>query len=237
MSLQKMGLDWAERGILPDSVIRYGIRRLCRDRLRQEHDGGCEREQQSFREHLEAARRGPIAPVPELANEQHYEVPSAFYDRSLGARKKYSCCHWDDSTPNLDAAEERALAITCERAQLEDGDRILELGCGWGSLTLWMAEHYPASQITAVSNSASQREFIESELARRGFDHVTIITRDVNELELEEEFDRVVSVEMFEHMRNYERLLDAIAAGLEPDGRVLVHIFCHRHVPYDFATE
>jgi cyclopropane-fatty-acyl-phospholipid synthase len=235
--LQHSVIRLAERGAIPDTLIRWGIRRMCEQRLRSDMPEDAEARQRLTEDFLAAMRRAPIAPVPEKANEQHYEVPPGFFEHVLGKHLKYSCCFWPDGVADLDGAEAAALAVTCERAGIADGMRILELGCGWGSLTLWMAEHYPASSITAVSNSHAQRQHIESRAAARGMGNVRVITADMNELALEERFDRVVSVEMFEHMRNYERLLGRIAGWLAPDGRLFVHVFCHRAVPYEFGSD
>ncbi|MCA9297813.1 MAG: class I SAM-dependent methyltransferase, partial [Phycisphaerales bacterium] len=182
-------------------------------------------------------REGPVAPVPELANEQHYEVPASFFGCVLGAHRKYSGCWWPDGVETLDDAERAALEVTCERAGLADGMRILELGCGWGSLSLWMAEAYPNASILAVSNSASQRAYIEGEASSRGLTNLRVVTKDMNEFETSERFDRVVSIEMFEHMRNYEVLLRRISTWLRPGGRLFVHVFAHRTTPYAFEVE
>ncbi len=230
-------IDLAERGRLPDALIRYGIRRLCRQRLALEHADDPMRQHEILMRRIDELRESAIAIHTDAANEQHYEVPAAFYERALGRHLKYSSCYWPEGVANLDQAEAAMLTLSSERAQLADGQDILELGCGWGSLTLWMAEHYPGSRITAVSNSHSQRAFIEARAAERGLDNVNIITCDVNHLELDGSFDRVVSVEMFEHMRNYRRLLANIAGWLKPGGRLFVHIFCHREILYPFETE
>jgi cyclopropane-fatty-acyl-phospholipid synthase len=228
----------AERGLLPDSLIRLGIRRLCADRLRSERGGSLEAAWQRFRQVLDSLRTSSIAIETDAANAQHYELPPGFFELCLGRRLKYSSCYWDETTPDLDAAEVRMLGLYAERALLADGQTILELGCGWGSLTLWMAEHYPDSRITAVSNSRPQREFIEARCRERGFANVSVITRDINQLTLDAaQFDRVVSVEMFEHVRNYEHLLSRIADWLRPGGKLFVHIFCHRELMYPFETD
>jgi cyclopropane-fatty-acyl-phospholipid synthase len=227
-----------ERGLLADRVVRWGIRRLLRQRamtVRKQTPSEQLRANQQFLDHM---RSSPVALVPDKANEQHYEVPATFFECVLGPRRKYSCCWYPEGVTTLAAAEEAALAITCERAGIRDGMRVLELGCGWGSLTLWMAEHFPASQITAVSNSHSQREFIEGTCRKRGLDNVRVITSDMNEFRPPETgFDRVVSVEMFEHMRNWPKLLRRIASWLAPDGQLFVHIFCHRETVYEFETK
>jgi len=231
-------IDLAERGIIPDALLRVGIRRLCAQRLRDEHAGDVGLAWERARSLLQTLRESPIAIETDAANAQHYELPPRFFELCLGKRLKYSACWWDESTPNLDAAEERMLALYCERAQLADGQDILELGCGWGSLSLTMAERYPASRITAVSNSRPQREFIEAQCTQRGIRNLTVVTADVNRLEREAaHYDRVVSIEMFEHMRNYEMLLGRISSWLKSGGKLFVHIFCHRELMYPFETE
>ena len=228
--------DLAERGRLPDWLIRTGIRRLLRNRLREEHADQPEIHAETFADRIEALGRSEIAIETDAANEQHYEVPAAFYRRVLGRHLKYSSGLWGGGADDLDGAEARMLEVTCDRARLADGQRILELGCGWGSLTLWMGENFPASRITAVSNSSSQREYIMGEAASRGLDNIEVLTCDVNRLELDGGFDRVVSVEMFEHVRNYRQLLGRISGWLKPEGLLFVHIFCHRTLMYPFET-
>ncbi len=227
-------IDLAERGLLPDALIRTGIRRLCAKRLDDEHAGDMERADQRSRELLVSLCESPIAIETEAANEQHYEVPSRFFELCLGKRLKYSSCYYKTGTETLDEAEEAMLAIYCERAMLADGQRILELGCGWGSLTLWMAEHYPNARITGVSNSHGQRAHILRQAELRGLTNVEILTRDVNVLELDEQFDRIVSIEMFEHVRNHRELFKRLRGWLKDDGMVFVHIFCHRTLLYPF---
>ena len=229
--------DLAERGRVPDWLIRNGIRRLLRKRLREEHCDSPERQAAAFADRIDELARSEIAIETDAANEQHYEVPAAFYRRVLGRHLKYSSGMWSSDVDDLDAAEEKMLRVTVDRAQLEDGQRILELGCGWGSLTLWMGEKFPNSRITAVSNSSSQREYIMGEAARRGLGNIDVLTCDVNRLEVEPGFDRVVSVEMFEHVRNYRQLLGRISTWLKPDGLLFVHIFCHRTLMYPFETQ
>jgi len=215
----------AEHHILPDSLVRFGIKKLLKQRLQDEYANDPEQRNQRYQHLLENLRRSPIAIETGAANAQHYEVPSAFYQYALGKHLKYSSCYWDEQTDNLDQAEARMLAFTAERAELADGQHILELGCGWGSLTLWMAEHFPASHITAVSNSNSQREYIQQQANWRGFGNIEVMTCDVNQLTLDKRFDRIVSVEMFEHMRNYESLLSKIASWLKAEGKCLCIFF------------
>jgi cyclopropane-fatty-acyl-phospholipid synthase len=227
-----------ERDLLPDVLIRAGIRQLLAARLRGEDRGDPEAQQAHFMQLVEQLRASPVAIETQAANEQHYEVPSEFFLQVLGRHLKYSCCWFDPGVTELDAAEARMLALTCERARLADGERILELGCGWGSLTLWMAEHYPRASITAVSNSRTQKAFIDARAAERGLRNVEVVTCDANELEFpaERRFDRVVSVEMFEHMRNYQALLGRIAGWLRPGGTLFVHIFTHLRYAYPFEV-
>ncbi|MGD8972956.1 MAG: cyclopropane-fatty-acyl-phospholipid synthase family protein, partial [Desulfobacterales bacterium] len=180
--------------------------------------------------------QSPIAIQPHKANEQHYEVPPAFFRHVLGQHLKYSGCYWPTGVNSLDQAEAEMLTITCQRAELTDGLRVVELGCGWGSLSLWMAQNYPASQIMAVSNSRPQREFIESKITERNLHNLKVITADMNDFSTDRQFDRVVSVEMFEHMRNWPRLLERIDTWLKPDGSVFIHIFTHRRFAYTFEA-
>jgi cyclopropane-fatty-acyl-phospholipid synthase len=229
-------IEWTELGsFVPDPVIRHGIRRLLKQRLAEIHADDCERSAEIADRFVAMMDAGVVAPVPHLANEQHYEVPAEFFNQVLGRHLKYSACYWPQGVEDLVAAEAEALRVTCERAGLEDGMHILELGCGWGSLTLWMAEHYPNSTITAVSNSASQREFILQRARERGLDNVGVLTRDMNDFQTDQTFDRVVSVEMFEHMRNYRLLFERIRGWLRDDGQFFMHIFCHRSTPYEFV--
>ena len=231
-------LGMAERGHLPDALLRQGIRRLCAQRLREERDGGLEAQAARYAERISMLRSSPLAIHTDEANAQHYELPPAFFELCLGKRLKYSGCYYPRGDETLDQAEEAMLELYGERAELADGQSILELGCGWGSLTLWMAQRYPHARITAVSNSRSQREHIEGQCRARGLANVRVITCDVNTLELDPaQFDRCVSIEMFEHMRNYDMLMRLIALWLRPGGKLFVHIFAHRTLMYPFETQ
>ena len=230
-------LGLAERGLVPDALLRAGIRKMCAARLRDEHADDPDAAARRNAALIAELRQSPVAIHTDAANRQHYELPPAFFTRCLGPRLKYSGCYYPTGNETLAQAEEAMLALYCERAALADGQEILELGCGWGSLTLWMAGHYPNARITAVSNSAPQRAFIEAQCRERGFANVRVITCDVNRLELPaSNFDRCVSVEMFEHMRNYATLLGRIGGWLRPGGKLFVHIFCHRTLLYPFET-
>jgi cyclopropane-fatty-acyl-phospholipid synthase len=229
-------IHWVEQGLVPDGAVRMGVRRLLRQRLAELDSGNPEavaRHSQAFFDEL---RNAPLALLPEKANEQHYELPADFFAAVLGPHRKYSCCWWPQGVETLEQAEAAALAETCARASLADGQRILELGCGWGSLSLWMAERFPGSRITAVSNSHSQRMFITAEAAARGLGNLEVITCDFNDFETAGRFDRVVSVEMFEHLRNWPRAFSNIARWLNPQGRFFMHVFAHREAPYPFEV-
>ncbi|MBS0579102.1 MAG: class I SAM-dependent methyltransferase [Proteobacteria bacterium] len=230
-------LGLAERGLLPDAVVRLGIRRQCAARLREESAGGLAAQESRLQERLALLRGGELAVHTQAANAQHYELPSGFFEHCLGPRLKYSCAYYPRGDESLAEAEEAMLALYAERAQLADGMDVLELGCGWGSLTLWMAARYPRMRIVAVSNSAEQRRFIESRCRALALDNVHVMTADINRLTLPAAaFDRCVSIEMFEHLRNYELLMARIAQWLRPDGKLFVHIFAHRTHIYLFET-
>ena len=231
-------LGLAERGLLPDLLLRAGIRQQCARRLAQCNDGGVTGWQDRNQKLLEHLHQGPLAIHTDAANTQHYELPARFFELCLGRRLKYSACYFPTATTSLDEAELAMLALYAQRADLHDGQDVLELGCGWGSLTLWMAERFPRSHITAVSNSNSQRLHIQAQCQLRGLDNVQVITRDVNDLELTAgSFDRCVTVEMFEHVRNHALLLEHISRWLRPGGLLFVHIFAHRHAAYPFDTD
>ncbi len=223
-------IECAERGFVPDWLIRVGIRRLLGSRLQASSAG-------QLSEFTNQLRNSPLAVETDAANQQHYEVPAAFFEKVLGPRLKYSSCFFPTPKTTLAEAEENMLRQTCERAEIEDGMRVLELGCGWGSLTLWIAERFPACQLTAISNSASQRQFIESRAAAKGLKNVQVLTADMRDFDIGQQFDRVVSVEMFEHMRNYELLFRRVSGWMTSEGKAFVHVFCHRDTPYLFETE
>ena len=231
-----LGIELAERGFVPSPVVRMGIRRLLRSRIRDEERRHADREAALAR-FIAGMEGGDVAPVPALANEQHYEVPAAFFRTALGSHMKYSSGFWPDGVTTLDASEEAMLRLTALRAGIADGHRILELGCGWGSFSLWAAEHFPSSRVVGVSNSASQREFILGEARRRGLANIEIITCDMNRFEAPGTFDRVVSVEMFEHMRNWPELFRRISGWLVPGGKLFIHVFASARFAYLFETE
>jgi cyclopropane-fatty-acyl-phospholipid synthase len=233
-----VGIALAERGLVPEPVVRAGIRMLLRERLAQESRRFADREA-ALRRFVEGMAAAELAPSPQVANRQHYEVPPAFFQLVLGAHLKYSSALWEPGTETLDQAEAAMLALTCTRADLRDGQAVLELGCGWGSLSLWMAERYPASRFLAVSNSRPQGEFIRAQADARGLSNLEVRTADMNGFTPGEgaRFDRIVSVEMFEHMRNWPELLRRVAGWLAPDGRLFVHVFAHRRFAYPFEVD
>ncbi len=230
-------INWIEQGYVPDRIIRKGIRRLLKQRLHEIHADDAEQLGLFKQTFIEAMHAAPIALSPDKANEQHYEVPAEFYQHVLGKFNKYSCAYWDPDTGRLDDAEFKALYLSCQHANLENGQQILELGCGWGSLTLWMAEHYPDSQITAVSNSHSQRQHIEKTAAAKQLNNIHVITNDMNDFDTDMHFDRIVSIEMFEHMRNWAELFKRVASWLKPGGEFFMHIFTHRNAAYTFEVK
>ena len=228
-------IDLVEQGRIPDRITRFGIRRLLKARLAKEQKryGAPD----ALARFIDSMTSSPLAINTVDANSQHYEVPTAFYDQVLGQHKKYSCCYFDEHVHNLSSAEEAMLELSCERAALEDGMEILELGCGWGSLTLWMGRHFPNAKITAVSNSSTQKDYIDQVAADEGMTNITVVTCDMNDFATDQQFDRVVSIEMFEHMRNYQILFERIASWLKPDGKLWFHIFVHQTLPYFFQDD
>jgi cyclopropane-fatty-acyl-phospholipid synthase len=230
MNILAFAIDAAERAPLPDSLTLAGIDYLC---------GRTKRRLSLVPDETEAAfttamRYYPVATHTDDANAQHYEVPAEFFELVLGPQRKYSCCRYPSKTTTLEDAEIVALAETIAHADIQDGQTILELGCGWGSLSLYLAAHFPYARIMSVSNSASQRAYIESQIAARGLSNLDVITQDMNVFTPDETFDRIVSVEMFEHMSNWQILLERAREWLNPDGRLFMHVFTHRNRSYRF---
>ncbi len=232
MSLWYMRL--VETNRVPDWLIRAVLRRSLTQTLKRRYRTSLEERTAEKRALIKKLRQSPIAIHTDDPNRQHYEVPSDFFRVVLGKRLKYSCCYWPDGKTSLDEAEEAMLRLTCERARLEDGMEVLDLGCGWGSLSMWIAEQYPHCRVLAVSNSHTQREYIEGQCRARGYGNVEVMTADVVEFDAERRFDRVLSIEMFEHMKNYDLLMARIASWLKPEGMLFVHIFSHREHAYEF---
>ena len=233
----KVLINLAEKGFLPDLLIRLGIKRLCGQRLSETNTLGLEALENSHQQWIDLLTESPVAIVPEKANEQHYEVPPKFFELVLGANLKYSSGYWSKEVFSLDESEYEMLKITCERAGLVDGQDILELGCGWGSLTCFMAQKFPNSKITAVSNSKDQRNFIQQKNDKLNLQNIKVVNADMNDFSTDEKFDRVISIEMFEHMRNYDELLKRINGWLKQNGKLFVHIFSHKEVAYPFEDK
>jgi len=225
-----------ERGWLPDWTVRAGIRRICADRLHEQSAGSVDSQKERARQFLVELDRSPIAIETKAANEQHYEVPADFYRMTLGPHLKYSCAFWPEGIHTLAQAEEAMLDLYCQRARINDGHSVLELGCGWGSLSLYLARRFPNSCIVGVSNSRTQKEFIDGQAQARSLKNLEIITADMNDFQAAACFDRIVSAEMFEHMRNYRLLLSRIASWLKPDGLLFVHIFSHARFAYPYEV-
>lgn len=223
-------IAWAERGLLPDFAVRAGIRALLRRRLRQERGASAE-------EFLRWMAASPISVATDAANEQHYEVPPEFFEVILGPRLKYSACLFGEGADDLVRAEESMLDLTIERAGVRPGQAILELGCGWGSLTLRMAERFRESRIVAVTNSSAQRAYVARRAANAGLGNVEVREAEASAFDPGERFDRIVSVEMFEHLRNWPAMLARAETWLRPGGRVFLHVFCHRDRPYAFEAD
>jgi cyclopropane-fatty-acyl-phospholipid synthase len=226
-----------EKSLLPDFLIRTGIRGLLKQRLKEIEEPNIESQSEALKKFVNELKNSPIAVKTKDANEQHYEVPTEFYQYVMGKHMKYSCCFFETGKEDLTTAEAAMLELTTERAQLKDGDDILELGCGWGSLTLFMAAKYPNAKITAVSNSKTQKEHIDNQAKERGLNNITIITCDMNDFTIDSKFDRIVSIEMFEHMRNYQQLLNRVSGFLKDKGTLFIHIFVHKNSPYLFEVK
>ncbi len=233
----KLLIKLAENGLLPDMLIRLGIRRLCAQRLLEATSIGKLEMEKRHSSWIDFLNESPIALVPEKANEQHYEVPPKFFELVLGENLKYSSGYWPQGALTLEQSENEMLSLTCERAGLVDGQEILELGCGWGSLTLFMAKNFPNSKITAVSNSNDQRRFIEAKGKKLNLKNIEVITEDMNDFSINKQFDRVITIEMFEHMRNYNELLGRVNGWLNRGGKLFVHIFSHEKIAYPFEDE
>lgn len=226
-----------EQDKVPDLLLRKGIRKLLKQRLKDENKGDAEKQQEHLMRLIDMLKVSPIAVNTSDANQQHYEVPTAFYKYCLGERLKYSCGYWKPGVTDLDISEHDMLEITCERAELKNGQEVLELGCGWGSLSLYMALKYPESNFTVVSNSRTQKEYIDQQAVARQLKNLKVITADMNVFQADQKFDRIVSVEMFEHMRNYELLMKKVASFMKDNGRLFIHIFTHKEYAYLFEVK
>jgi cyclopropane-fatty-acyl-phospholipid synthase len=226
-----------ENNNVPDVLLRQGIRRLLRQRLADENKGDVEAQQAHLMQLIAQLKASPIAVNTAEANEQHYEVPTPFYQYCLGKHLKYSSGYWNAGVTDIDTSEKDMLELTCKRADLQTGQQVLELGCGWGSLSLFMSAKFPGSTFTVLSNSRTQKEYIDAQAKERGIKNLTVVTADINAFSIDETFDRVVSVEMFEHMRNYQLLMGKVASFLKPDGKLFIHIFTHKEYAYLFEVK
>jgi cyclopropane-fatty-acyl-phospholipid synthase len=222
---------------IPDFLLRLGIRKYLRQRLREENKGSADAQRQHLMQFIDTLKNSPIAVNTVAANEQHYEVPTKFYQYCLGENLKYSCGFWKPGTTDIDTSERDMLELTCQRAELENGQNVLELGCGWGSLSLFMAAKYPGSLFTVVSNSRTQKQHIDDQAFSRNIQNLKVITADMNTFHIDEKFDRIVSVEMFEHMRNYKLLMKKVASFLDDHGKLFIHIFTHKEFAYLFEVK
>lgn len=229
--------DLLHTNCVPDWLVRLGLRLRLAKSTRRRHRGSIETRDAERRDLISRLKRSPIAIRTDQANRQHYEVTPAFFELVLGKRLKYSCCYWPPGVNTLDEAEEAMLQLTCARARLRDGMDVLDLGCGWGSLSLWIAEHFPACRVVALSNSHAQIEHIRRQCLAAGFGNVEAVVADVSRFETERRFHRIMSIEMFEHMKNYESLMAKIASFLTPGGKLFVHIFSHRTLAYEFRDD
>ena len=227
----KIGIYMAERGLVPDFILNFFIQKISLARI-----SSATNDNEKFTV-INQLKSGPIAEKTSDANDQHYEVPPEFFEFVLGKHMKYSCSQFDSTSDDLDQAEENMLQVYLDRADIQSNQNILDLGCGWGSFSLFAAAKFPTSKFTAVSNSKDQINFINEQAMKRGLENLTAIQQNINEMHFSETFDRVISIEMFEHMRNYESLLSKVSNFLKPNGELFVHIFCHRFACYLYEAK
>lgn len=226
-------LKLIELGFVPDFITRIGIRHLLSMRL-QDATLGTDTVQQRKMDFVNELKTMPIAVLTEKANEQHYELPTEYFDKVLGRWKKYSSCLYRDVRDDLDTAEENMLELYCDKLKIQDGMKILDVGGGWGSFTLFAATKYPGCSFTLVSNSRTQKIYVDGAAAKAGLSNVAVITADMNTFTTTTLYDRAVSIECFEHMKNYKRLLKHVSTWLKPDGLFFCHVFCHKTLAYHF---
>lgn len=234
-------IQWMEQGKIPDFVIRMGIRRLLKTRLLQMKNEVNGQLSHYLANYVQQLKSSPLAILTDVANQQHYEVPTEYFHLSLGAHKKYSSCYWTDEMLTLEQAEQKSLDLSIEHAQIQNGMAVLELGCGWGSLSLELARRFPDSKITSVSNSRTQKLYIDEQARLRGLSNLTVLTRDLSKEESydfgETKYDRVMSIEMMEHLRNYEKFFSLVSKSMKKEAKFFIHIFTHKTTPYFFETE
>ncbi|HNB21198.1 MAG TPA: cyclopropane-fatty-acyl-phospholipid synthase family protein [Candidatus Melainabacteria bacterium] len=236
-----MSTDWMYKAIatdlVPEWIIRAGIRNMLGQKIRTETKPNTELQKKAILDFVNELKSSPIAIHTDAANRQHYEVPARFFELVLGPRLKYSSALWLQDTEDLAQAEINMLETYCRRADLKDGQTVMDLGCGWGSLSLYLAEKFPSSNIVAISNSSTQKQFIDSQLQKRGLKNVTVVTANIANYDTELEFDRIVSVEMFEHLKNYRAMFAKVSRWLRPDGKLFIHIFTHKHFAYHYEDK
>lgn len=233
----KLSLKLVEAGLVPDPIIRRGIHKIDSDHLKKYRSKSPEELGAELNALIRDMKNSPMALYTDEANRQHYELPAEFFVKVLGKHLKYSCCLYEGENDSLDGAEEKMLELTCKRAGVTDGMKILDLGCGWGSLSLYIAENYKDCEILSVSNSRIQGEFIRKRLKEKEIDSVTVKTADINDFRTGDRFDRIISIEMFEHLRNYCLLFNRIRSWLTDEGRLFFHIFVHREYASIFEQE
>ncbi len=224
-------------GRLPDFVIRLGIKFLNKRRLQEHYSLSSEIRHEKLKEFMLQLKTGPISVNTKTTNAQHYELPTEFFKIVLGPKLKYSCSYFNSKKDTLAEADENMLNIYLQRAKIKNSDEILELGCGWGSLTVYMATQFPKSKITAISNSSVQKKYIDQLLKKRKIKNVNVITSDFNDFSTQKKFDKVVSIEMFEHIRNYEKAFQKVHSFLKKGGQCFIHIFAHREIAYPFEVK
>lgn len=231
-------LDFSLRyGLLPEFALNLASQYLIKQRLTMEKQSFQQSQGQNKLDLIAGLKSSKIALSTDKANEQHYEVPTKYFQLVLGPHLKYSSCYWESDTETLSSAEENMLKIYCRRAELKPGQRILDLGCGWGSASLYIAEHIPDVEIYCISNSATQKQHIEQQAKQRGLNNIHCIKADTNHVSFDQQFDRIISIELFEHLRNYEIVLKNVSQWLAPEGRLFVHIFCHKQYAYPFSVD
>ncbi|KAL6212260.1 hypothetical protein ACLB2K_017481 [Fragaria x ananassa] len=233
----RFALASLERNLLPDAVIRRFTRLLLASRLRSGYQPSSELQLSQLLQFVKCLKDMPIAIKTDDAKAQHYEVPTSFFKMVLGNNFKYSCCYFTDKSSSLEDAEKAMLEMYCERSQIKDGDSVLDVGCGWGSLSLYIAEKYKNCKVTGICNSTTQKAFIEELCRNRQLENVEIIVADISTFEMEASYDRIFSIEMFEHMKNYKDLLKKISGWMKQDGLLFVHHFCHKAFAYHFEDK
>ncbi|KAL5698637.1 hypothetical protein ACHQM5_029648 [Ranunculus cassubicifolius] len=230
----KMMLSSLERNLLPDLIIRRLTRLLLSSRLRSGYKSESQEQLADLISFAHSLKEMPIAIQTDIPKAQHYELPTEFFNLVLGNHMKYSCCYFADSSKTLEEAEKAMLDLYCERAQIQDGHTVLDVGCGWGSLSLYIAQKYSNCKVTGICNSTTQKDFIDGQCKERGLQNVEIIVGDISTYEMDASFDRVFSIEMFEHMKNYKELLKKISKWMKPESLLFVHHFCHKAFAYHF---